>query len=95
MSDRPKVGPADPETRRKLLREKLDSERSDRAEERNQDTLKAGAAARAKRKGGKGTTLGALLDPKKSRERTVEGENTSISEAVRKGVEMGSEKKRK
>lgn len=85
--NRPKVGPADPETRRKLLREKL-----------NEPTRGEGVAAKEPPKPKpkkKGSTLGELLDPNKSRERRVRGEDETIMDAVNRGVDMGSEKKRK
>lgn len=85
-NDRPKVGPADPETRRKRLREELD--KPSRAE---------GVAPREEKPKPKkkGTTLKDLLDPNMPRERTAAGENTSLSEAVDRGVEMGTEAEKK
>lgn len=86
--DRPKVGPADPETRRKMLRQKLD-----------EPTRGEGVSARAEPKKPKskkkGATLSDLLDASKPRERRVSGEDETISDAVNRGVAMGSEKKRK
>jgi hypothetical protein len=80
--DRPKVGPADPETRRRLLEEKL-----------NEPTKATGVAAKTppppKKK--KGTTLGGLLDPNVKRERRVAGDDESLSDAVDRGVREASE----
>jgi hypothetical protein len=75
MSDRPKVGPADPETRRKLLREKLDE--PTRAEG---VAPKPEKPKKPKKKGG----LGDLLDPSKERQPTHGGKtlNDVVSEAV-------------
>lgn len=87
MSDRPRVGPADPETRRKLLREKL-------AEPTRGEGVAAKETPPAKPKK-KGTTLRGLLDPSNARERTVEGNDETISEAVNRGVKMGSEEEKK
>lgn len=89
-NDRPKVGPADPETRRKALRKVLDSEKAEgeqrRADEANERVKKRGE----KKPAGNGTTLGGLLDPKKQRDRTVEGKDETIMDAVNRGVEMGT-----
>ena len=93
--DRPKVVPADPETRRKMLRETLDKERTDRAAERDSQAHEKAEERRAAKKKAKGSTLRDLLDPSKERDRTVEGENTSLMEAVQEGVRQGSDKKRK
>jgi hypothetical protein len=93
--DRPKVGPADPETRRKKLRETLDAERSDRAAERDSNASADAEKRRAAKKAKKGNTLGDLLDPSKPRERRVKGDDETLTDAVSRGVEMGSEKKRK
>jgi hypothetical protein len=93
-NDRPKVGPADPETRRKKLRETLDAERSDRAKERDSQAHEQAEKRRAGKKKG-GNTLRDLLDPKKPRHRTVEGESKTIMDAVQEGVRQGSDKKRK
>lgn len=85
--DRPKVGPADPETRRKMLRQKLD-----------EPTRGEGVAAKAPpaaKKKKKGTTLADLLDPTQERDRTVEGKSETIMDAVNRGVEMGSEKSKR
>lgn len=74
MSDRPKVGPADPETRRKKLREKLD-----------EPTRAEGVAPKPpKPKKPKKGGLGDLLDPSKAREPTHDGKtlNEVVSEAV-------------
>ncbi len=64
MSDRPKIGPADPETRRKLLHAALD-----------QPTAATGVAARpvVKVKKKNKTTLAGLLDPNQPREATHNG----------------------
>lgn len=86
-NDRPKVGPADPETRRKKLREELDK-----------PTRGEGVAPREEqkpRKKRKATTLSDLLDPNMARERTARGENTSLSEAVDEGVRQGTEAEKK
>lgn len=88
MTDRPKPGPADDETRRKKLREELD--KPSRAE---------GVAPRAKKPvpKKKSATLRNLLDPNTARERSVGEEGDTLSDAVDRGVEMGTkaEKKRK
>lgn len=89
-SDRPKVGPADPETRRKKLREALNE--PTRAEGFKRSEKPAPAKPKKKR-----STLAELLDPKSKRERTMEGENKALMEAVDEGVRQGTEegKKRK
>lgn len=93
---RPIVGPADPETRRKAIKDALEDGKKFRAEKRKKEDEKAAEAARtstARRK--KRTTLGALLDPKRPRERTAEGENKTLSEAVDEGVRQGTEADKK
>lgn len=95
-NDRPKVGPADPETRRRKLRETLDSEAASRKAERTSEAAERNSARVAKKKAkGKTSTLKQLLDPKAGRDRTARGENTSLMEAVEEGVRQGSDKKRK
>lgn len=80
--DRPKVGPADPETRRRLLEEKL-----------NEPTKATGVApkAAAPKKKKNATTLSKLLDPNTSRERRVSGDDESLSDAVDRGVREANE----
>lgn len=96
MSDRPKVGPADPETRRKKLREALDTERSERATERDSEASAAREKQRAARKAKKpGSTLGDLLNPDKPRQRRAGTDGATLEEAVKEGVRQGTEKKRK
>lgn len=74
MSDRPKVGPADPETRRKLLQEKL-------AEPTRAEGTPQAPKPPKKKKAG----LGDLLDPKVERERTSDGKTMTevVDEAVK------------
>ena len=89
-NDRPTVGPADPETRRKKLREALDKPSgSDVGKSRP----KPAEPAKPKKKGT--SSLRDLLNPKVERERRVRGEDESISEAVDRGVEMGTEAEKK
>lgn len=75
MSDRPKVGPADPETRRKKLREALD-----------EPTRAEGVAPRPKpaKPKKKGNVLKRLLDPNQERQPTHDGKTLDqvVSEAV-------------
>lgn len=84
-NDRPKVGPADPETRRRLLREKLDEPTG------STGTVKPPPPKPKPKKKGTLETVKDLLDPSKPRERTVGGEPTTVMEAVDKGVAMGDE----
>ena len=94
-TDRPKVGPADPETRRKALRKVLDDEAA-AGEQRRADEANERVKNRGKKKpAGNGTTLGGLLDPKKARDRTVEGKDETIMDAVNRGVEMGTAEDKK
>lgn len=74
MTDRPKVGPADPETRRKALRAALD-----------QPSKATGVAAKAPVvKKRKTLTLGDALNPRVKRESAHGGE--SVMDAVDKAV---------
>jgi|KBSSwiStaDraftv2_1062776.scaffolds.fasta_scaffold519111_2 hypothetical protein len=75
--DRPKVGPADPETRRKMLREKLDEPT------RSEGVAPAPAPApKPKKKKG---VLRDLLDPTKEREPTHDGK--TLDEVVSAAVD--------
>jgi hypothetical protein len=75
MTDRPKVGPADPETRRKALRAALDA-----------PTKGTGVAAKAAppAKKRKTLTLGDALNPRVKRESAHSGE--SVMDVVDKAV---------
>jgi hypothetical protein len=84
MADRPKVGPADPETRRKMLHEELEK-----------PTKATGVAAKEKmpvkkKKRGMMDDVKDLLDPTKPRDRAVEGKNKTVMEAIDDGIEEGS-----
>lgn len=74
--DRPKVGPADPETRKKLLREQLDKPTG------SDGFVQRMKAAKVKKKAG---SLGDLLDPTVPRERTQDGKTMTqvVDEAVK------------
>lgn len=85
MADRPKVGPADPETRRKMLHEELE-----KPTKATGVAPKPDAAKPKKKKRGMLDDVKDLLDPSKKRERTVEGGNESLSEAVDRGIEEGN-----
>lgn len=87
MSDRPKVGPADPATVHKMLEEKL-----------NEPTKSTGIAAKAappakKKKRGMMDDVTDLLDPSKPRERVAGTKGKSMSEAIDEGIEEGNQAK--
>lgn len=91
--NRPKVGEADPATRRKMLDETFARERADG--EASASKARQKRMAERKKPKPEGTTLGGLLDPKRERDRTVEGEDKTIMDAVNRGVDMGTPKRRK
>lgn len=80
-SDRPKVGPADPETRRRKLREELD--KPTRAEG---VAPKPQMPAKPKKKKGGGGLLEAL-DPNEKRERRIGMEGKTLDEVVSEAVD--------
>lgn len=87
QTDRPKVGPADPETRRKLLNEKL-----------NEPTKSTGVAPKAekpkpKKKRSAFGEVADALDPKVSRERRVGEKGETMQDAIDKGIEEAKEAK--
>lgn len=90
-TDRPKVGPADEETRRRLLHEKL--EEPTRAEG---VAPKADAAAPAKPKKKKGfmESLKEALDPNVPRELRRGPEGKTIMDAVDEGIAEGDKENR-
>ena len=96
---RPVAGPGtDAEIKASL--NKTFEDRKKRSEETKRKQVEEENAARAEKKRKRkkqGNTLSDLLDPAKKRERTVRGENTTLSEAVEEGVRQGTEadKKRK
>lgn len=89
---RPKVGPADPETVRRIMRETREEEKQEARKFVDKKAEEEAAKPKPKKKR---STLRDLLDPHVKRERTVEGEHKSLMEAVEEGVRQGSDKKRK
>jgi hypothetical protein len=89
MADRPQVGPADPETRRKKLREELDK-----------PTRAEGVAPRPEAKPADAKKKGFLeevadaLNPNKKRERRVGEKGQRLMDAVDKGIEEGDKENR-
>ncbi len=76
--------PADPETRRKAIKDALDKEAGGDFTKKQRPT--APAKKRIKDEPKPRSDIRRLLDPKEKRERTVEGEPKTITEAVDKAV---------
>jgi hypothetical protein len=86
MTTKSRAIEADPETRRKAIKAALDSEAGGDFTKKKRPDAPKPKAKRTESPSLRERVTPDILNPKKARERTVEGKNESLSEAVDKAV---------